>query len=87
VVDEHKVALRLEDVRDLLMDGVVLGPPCSFLTLGFGGAARPEAAEPVYEAFCAELRALGVVVETGVFGAAMQVELVNDGPVTIVLES
>jgi D-aminoacyl-tRNA deacylase len=53
----------------------------------FGGAARPEAAEPVYEAFCTELRELGVVVETGVFGAAMQVELVNDGPVTIVLES
>jgi D-tyrosyl-tRNA(Tyr) deacylase len=53
----------------------------------FSSAARPEVAEPVYEAFCAELRRLGVVVETGVFGAAMQVELVNDGPVTIVLES
>ncbi len=53
----------------------------------FGGAARPEVAEPLYEGFCAELRELGVVVETGVFGAAMQVELVNDGPVTIVLES
>jgi len=52
----------------------------------FGGAARPEHAEPLYERFCTELRALGVDVATGVFGAKMQVELVNDGPVTIVLE-
>jgi D-tyrosyl-tRNA(Tyr) deacylase len=51
----------------------------------FAGAARPEAAEPLYERFCEALRELGVQVETGVFGARMQVELVNDGPVTIVL--
>ena len=51
----------------------------------FSGAAAPEQAEPLYEAFCAALRAKGVPVETGVFGARMQVELVNDGPVTIVL--
>ena len=53
----------------------------------FTEAARPEAAEPLYEAFCAELRALGIGVATGVFGARMEVELVNDGPVTIVLET
>ncbi len=53
----------------------------------FTDAARPEHAEPVYEHFCAELRALGVKVATGAFGARMQVELANDGPVTIVLES
>jgi D-tyrosyl-tRNA(Tyr) deacylase len=52
----------------------------------FVDAARPEEAEPLYEAFCAELRKLGVEVATGVFGARMQLELVNDGPVTIVLE-
>jgi D-tyrosyl-tRNA(Tyr) deacylase len=52
----------------------------------FAGAARPEDAEPLYERFCAALRALGVHVETGVFGARMAVELVNDGPVTIVLD-
>ena len=51
----------------------------------FSGAAAPMAAEPVYERFCAALRELGVAVETGVFGARMSVELVNDGPVTIVL--
>ena len=52
----------------------------------FTAAAPPEQAEPLYEAFCAALRELGVPVETGVFGARMAVELVNDGPVTIVLE-
>jgi D-aminoacyl-tRNA deacylase len=52
----------------------------------FSGAARPEVAEPLYEHFAGALRGLGVPVETGVFGARMQVELVNDGPVTIVLE-
>jgi D-tyrosyl-tRNA(Tyr) deacylase len=52
----------------------------------FSGAARPERAEALYERFTAELRALGVPVTTGVFGARMAVELVNDGPVTIVLD-
>jgi D-tyrosyl-tRNA(Tyr) deacylase len=51
----------------------------------FSHAARPEVAEPLYEQFCGALRELGVAVETGVFGARMDVELVNDGPVTIVL--
>jgi D-aminoacyl-tRNA deacylase len=51
----------------------------------FTDAAPPEEAEPLYERFCAALRALGVRVETGVFGARMEVELVNEGPVTIVL--
>lgn len=41
----------------------------------------------VYERLCEELRALGVAVETGVFGARMRLELVNDGPVTIILET
>jgi D-tyrosyl-tRNA(Tyr) deacylase len=52
----------------------------------FTRAARPETAEPLYERFCDALRALGVTVESGVFGAQMAVELVNDGPVTIVLD-
>ena len=52
----------------------------------FKDAAPPEEAEPLYERFCAALRAEGVRVETGVFGARMELELVNDGPVTIVLE-
>jgi D-tyrosyl-tRNA(Tyr) deacylase len=53
----------------------------------FSQAAAREQAEPLYEAFCAELRSLGVLVATGRFGARMALELVNDGPVTILLES
>jgi D-aminoacyl-tRNA deacylase len=52
----------------------------------FSDAAPPEEAEPLYEAFCSALRELGVPVETGSFGARMRVELINDGPVTIVLD-
>jgi len=48
-------------------------------------AARPEQAIPLYEAFCTRVRAEGLPVATGRFGAEMKVELVNDGPVTIVL--
>jgi D-tyrosyl-tRNA(Tyr) deacylase len=53
----------------------------------FTGAARPEVAEPLYERFCAQLSKLGIRVEQGRFGAHMEVALVNDGPVTIVLEA
>ena len=51
----------------------------------FTDAARPEHAEPVYERFAAALGEHGIAVTTGVFGARMQLELVNDGPVTIIL--
>jgi D-tyrosyl-tRNA(Tyr) deacylase len=53
----------------------------------FVGAARPEQAEPLCRAFADGLRALGVPVAEGRFGADMQVELVNDGPVTLVLDT
>ena len=52
----------------------------------FTEAAPPELAEPLYERFCDALRDLGIPVRTGVFGAKMALELVNDGPVTIVLD-
>jgi D-tyrosyl-tRNA(Tyr) deacylase len=51
----------------------------------FTDAAPPDQAEPLYEAFCDELSTLGVPVASGRFGTRMAVELVNDGPVTIVL--
>ena len=54
----------------------------SFIT-----AARPETADPMYERLVADWRARGIRVETGVFGAHMKVSLVNDGPVTIVIET
>jgi D-tyrosyl-tRNA(Tyr) deacylase len=53
----------------------------------FTEAAPPEEAEPLYEAFVDALRDQGIRVETGVFGARMRVELVNDGPVTLILET
>jgi D-tyrosyl-tRNA(Tyr) deacylase len=52
----------------------------------FVDAARPETAIPLYERFITDLRARGLDVKTGEFGAKMQVELVNGGPVTLVLE-
>ena len=53
----------------------------------FIDAARPEVAEPLYEAFANAVRLQGVRVATGRFGAMMQVELVNDGPVTLILDA
>ncbi len=49
-------------------------------------AARPEVAQPLFEAFVEALRATGVPVATGIFGADMAVELVNDGPVTLIID-
>jgi D-aminoacyl-tRNA deacylase len=53
----------------------------------FTAAAPPEEAEPLYERFCEALHALGIEVKTGLFGARMEVELVNAGPVTIILDT
>ena len=53
----------------------------------FVDAARPEQAEPLWNAFNEQLKAHGLHVETGVFGAMMDVALINDGPVTITIES
>ena len=54
----------------------------SFIT-----AARPELAVPMYEAYCQGLRDAGIHVETGIFQADMKVSLINDGPVTILIDS
>ncbi len=53
----------------------------------WNAAAPGEVSEPVYEAVCTELQRLGATVSRGVFGADMQLSLVNDGPVTIVLDA
>jgi D-tyrosyl-tRNA(Tyr) deacylase len=53
----------------------------------WSAAAPRTVSEPLYEVFCADLRARGARVESGVFGADMQVGLVNDGPVTLVVEA
>lgn len=53
----------------------------------FGGAAQPAEAAPLIDLFCDRLRTHGLHVETGRFGATMEVELVNDGPFTVLLDS
>ncbi|MFH2201866.1 MAG: D-aminoacyl-tRNA deacylase [Elusimicrobiota bacterium] len=53
----------------------------------FTGSMPPERAEPLYAAFAAELASLGVAVKTGEFGAKMEVDIINDGPVTLWLDS
>lgn len=53
----------------------------------FGSAAKPEIAAPLFKKFVEELKIFGLKVESGVFGAKMEIEAVNDGPVTILLEN
>jgi len=53
----------------------------------FGNAMRPDDAEKMYEKFCEFLKAEGIKIQTGQFSAKMAVELINDGPVTIILEN
>ena len=88
--DAGKMNLSVEDV-----EGAVLS--VSQFTLygdcrkgrrpSFMDAARPETAEKLYDQFNERLRSKGLRVETGVFGAMMDVSLVNDGPVTLILDS
>ena len=86
---EGKLNLALGDVGGAVLvvsQFTLYGDTAKGRRPSFIDAARPEQAVPLYERFCAELRARGLPVETGEFGAMMQVELVNDGPVTLILE-
>ena len=71
----------------LIVSQFTLYADCRKRRPGFTGAARPELAVPLYELVISECRARGFKVETGEFGADMQVASVNDGPVTIILDS
>src|SRR5262245_32769939 len=87
---DGKMNLGLEDVNGemLIVSQFTLYGDCSKgRRPSFIDAAGPEIAVPLYEAFINAATALGIRVATGRFGAMMQVELVNDGPVTIVAES
>jgi D-tyrosyl-tRNA(Tyr) deacylase len=87
--DDGKLNRSLDEV-----DGAVLavsqftlyGDAAKGRRPSFVAAARPEQAAPLHDRFCDALRGRGVRVETGRFGAAMEVELVNDGPVTLWLD-
>lgn len=87
--DEGKMNRSLEDVGGELLvvsQFTLYGDTSRGRRPSFVRAARPEEAIPLYERFVTLLRELGPRVETGEFGAMMQVELINDGPVTLVLE-
>ena len=71
----------------LIISQFTLFADCKSRRPGFTRAARPETAIPLYELVVAECRKRGFHVETGVFGADMKVESVNDGPVTILLDT
>ena len=71
----------------LIISQFTLFADCKSRRPGFSKAARPEKAIPLYEAVIAECRSRGFEVATGEFGAAMKVESVNDGPVTIILDT
>jgi D-aminoacyl-tRNA deacylase len=86
---EDKMNLALADVGGAVLvvsQFTLYGDARKGRRPSFIDAARPEVAIPLYEAFVERLRATGVRVETGEFGAMMDVELVNDGPVTLWLE-
>ena len=70
----------------LIVSQFTLYADCSSRRPGFTEAARPEISKPLYELVVSECKARGFNVGTGVFGADMKVESVNDGPVTIVLD-
>ncbi|NUO65114.1 MAG: D-tyrosyl-tRNA(Tyr) deacylase [Gemmatimonadaceae bacterium] len=86
---EERMNLALGDVGGAVLavsQFTLYGDAAKGRRPSFIDAARPEHARPLYERFVALLRARGLVVETGEFGAMMDVELVNDGPVTLWLE-
>ena len=86
---EGKMNLALADVGGavlLVSQFTLYGDSAKGRRPSFLGAARPEQAIPLYERFIQLLRERGLRVETGEFGAMMDVELVNDGPVTLWLE-
>ena len=88
--EQGKVNHSLADVGGavlLVSQFTLLGRTANGRRPSFDEAAAPDEARQLYEQVVRELRALGTRVETGVFAAHMQVELVNDGPVTFVLDS
>jgi D-tyrosyl-tRNA(Tyr) deacylase len=86
---EDKMNLSLEEVGGSLLvvsQFTLYGDARKGRRPSFIDAARPEVAIPLYERFVAQLRSAGLTVATGEFGAMMQVEIHNDGPVTLLLD-
>ncbi|MCL2662165.1 MAG: D-aminoacyl-tRNA deacylase [Oscillospiraceae bacterium] len=87
--DEGKMNLNLATVGGslLVISQFTLFADCKSRRPGFTAAARPDVAIPLYELFISECRGAGFKVETGEFGAMMNVSSVNDGPVTILFDT
>jgi D-tyrosyl-tRNA(Tyr) deacylase len=88
--DQEKMNCSLLDVKGsalVVSQFTLYGDARGQRRPSFIAAAQPELAKALYDEFCAALRALGVTVATGIFQAVMSVELVNEGPVTILLDS
>jgi len=86
---DDKMNLDLESVGGsiLVISQFTLYADCKSRRPGFTAAARPDTAVPLYELFIEQCRSAGFKVETGVFGAMMNVSSVNDGPVTILFDT
>ncbi len=88
--DEEKMNLNLQDVGGeilLISQFTLYGNTRKGNRPSFVRSARPEKAQPMYEKMAEDLKNLGHRVETGIFGASMEVELINSGPVTIMMDS
>ena len=88
--ENDKMNLSLSDVggKVIVVSNFTLYADCSHgRRPSFINAARPETSEPLYDFFCNELRNNGIDVQTGEFGADMKVNLINNGPVTLIIDS
>ncbi len=87
---EGKMNLGLEDIKGELLvisQFTLYGECIKGRRPGFVDAAKPDIAEPLYERFLEECRSFGIKTECGKFGADMKVELLNDGPVTLIIDT